>query len=46
MVGSHAFAMDRTVVLERQALRWVIQVWPPDEMAFVVVKRNLGLWPG
>src|SRR5438094_9367322 len=38
--------MDGTVVLEREALRWVIQVRPPNEMAFAVVKRNLHLRPG
>src|SRR5437899_12895511 len=38
--------MARTVVLERQAMRWVEQVRPPNEMALVVVKRNLHLRPG
>ena len=38
--------MDRTVVLERQALPRVVEVRPPDEAAFVVLKRNLDLGSG
>jgi len=46
VVGRHGFTMGRTVVLERQALRRVIEVRSSDEMAFGVVKRNLHLRPG
>ena len=38
--------MGRTVVLERQALRRVVQVRSSDEMAFVAVQRHLDLWSG
>jgi hypothetical protein len=46
VVGRHGFTMGRTVVLESQALRWVVQVRSSDEMAFGVVKRNLDLGSG
>jgi hypothetical protein len=46
VVGHHGFTMDGTVVLEREALRRVIQVRSSDEIAFVVVKWNLDLGLG
>src|SRR2546421_7408060 len=46
IIGRQAFAMSRAVVLDRQPLWRVIEVRPANESATVVVKRNLGLWPG
>src|SRR2546427_6198601 len=46
IIGRQAFAMSRAVVLDRQAPWRGIEVRPANESATVVVKRNLGLWPG
>src|SRR6266550_1277011 len=46
IISRQAFAMSRAVVLDRQALRRVIEVRPANESTTVVVKRNLGLWSG
>src|SRR3989475_5620105 len=46
IIGRQALAMSRAVVLDRQPLWRVIEVRPANESATVVVKRNLGLWPG
>src|SRR2546428_5645391 len=46
IIGRQALAMSRAVVLDRQALRRVKEVPPAHQTGTVVVKRDLGLWPG